>query len=84
VTTPPSPSVTSVVPTPPKLVRVPGVVGERRAAAEAILRQAGFSVSVRLVPAPSARDVRRVIAQLPAAGQQARPGSVVVLSVGDR
>jgi beta-lactam-binding protein with PASTA domain len=73
-----------VSPTPPKLVSVPGVVGERRSAAESTLRRAGFAVSVRLVPAPSARDIRRVIGQLPLAGQQARPGSVVVLLVGDR
>jgi len=84
VTIPPAPSVTSVVPTPPQLVRVPGVVGDRRPAAESTLRRAGFAVSVRLVPAPSGKEVRRVIAQLPPAGQQARPGSAVVLLVGDR
>jgi hypothetical protein len=84
VTTPPAPSVTSVAPTRPQLVRVPGVVGERRPAAESTLRRAGFAVSVRLVPAPSGKEVRRVIAQQPLAGQQARPGSAVVLLVGDR
>jgi hypothetical protein len=87
VTIPPAPSASSVSPRPtprPGLVRVPDVVGERRGAAEATLRAAGFAVSVQLVRAPSPRQVRRVIAQLPTAGQLAPAGSVVVLLVGDR
>lgn len=91
VTTPP---VTTVAPPPPpppslttprpELVRVPGVVGERRTGAENELRRAGFEVTVRTVPVGSRRQDRRVIAQLPAAGTPARAGSTVVLLVGER
>jgi hypothetical protein len=87
VTISPAPSATSVPPRPsprPQGVRVPDVVGDRRPDAEATLRAAGFAVSVQLVPAPSRRQARRVVAQLPGAGQLARPGSVVVLLVGER
>ena len=83
----PPPSATAVVPPPtprPQLVRVPGVVGDRRSSAEATLRRAGFTVSVQLVPAPSRRQVRRVVAQLPVAGQLAPRGSMAVLLVGER
>jgi hypothetical protein len=86
VTGTPAPSATAVRPPSPspRLIRVPDVVGDRRSEAEATLRAAGFAVSVRLVPAPSPRQARRVLGQLPGAGQLARPGLVVVLLVGDR
>jgi hypothetical protein len=84
VTVPPPPSATSVTPPRPPGVRVPDVVGDRRSGAEATLRAAGFAVSVRLVPAPSPRQARRVVGQLPGPGQLARPGSVVVLLIGER
>jgi hypothetical protein len=88
VTIPPAPSATTVAPPRPtprsRLVRVPGVVGERRGTAERTLRAAGFAVFVRSVPAPSARQVRRVVGQLPGAGQLAPRGSAVILLVGDR
>ena len=67
-----------------QLVRVPDVIGDRQASAEAKLRAAGFAVAVEVVPAPSPRQARRVITQRPGAGQLARPGSVVTLVVGDR
>ena len=90
----PSPTVTmspsasaSPSPTPsprPQPVRVPDVIGDRQASAEAKLRAAGFAVAVAVVPAPSPRQARRVISQRPGPDQLARPGSVVSLVVGDR
>jgi hypothetical protein len=82
-----SPSSASPSPTAsprPQQVRVPDVLGDRQAAAEAALRAAGFAAAVQLVPAPSPRQARRVISQRPAPGQLAQPGSVVTLVVGDR
>jgi beta-lactam-binding protein with PASTA domain len=82
-----SPSSASPSPTAsprPQQLRVPDVLGDRQAAAEAALRAAGFAAAVQLVPAPSPRQARRVISQRPAPGQLAQPGSVVTLVVGDR
>ncbi|MFL6127790.1 MAG: PASTA domain-containing protein [Mycobacteriales bacterium] len=85
---PPAPSASTMVsPTASprvRLARVPDVVGDRQGAAEATLRAAGFAVAVELVPAPSPRQARRVLAQGPGSGQLARLGSVVTLTVGDR
>jgi beta-lactam-binding protein with PASTA domain len=59
-------------------------VGERQGAATATLRAAGFTVSIVAAPAPSAKLIRRVLAQRPGAGQLAGRGSTVTLVVGSR
>jgi hypothetical protein len=85
VTLPASTASRSETPSPgPRLVRVPDVVGDRRASAEARVREAGFAVAVQLAPAPSPRQNRRVIAQRPGGGQLALTGSTVTLVVANR
>jgi beta-lactam-binding protein with PASTA domain len=63
----------------PMLVAVPAVVGEQQEAAEQSLRAAGFDV--RAVTIPSDAPKGAVVAQHPAASQNARHGSAVRINV---
>ncbi|HSD77335.1 MAG TPA: Stk1 family PASTA domain-containing Ser/Thr kinase [Solirubrobacteraceae bacterium] len=65
----------------PDKVTVPTVVGVDRAAAEARLRQDGFSVDI--VPRTSDRPKGEVLGQDPAGGTKADKGSTVALTVSD-
>lgn len=81
VTTPkatprPTPAPTAA---PTGLVAVPDVVGLRVRSATAILKAAGFRVTVLGGILAPDRDARRVTVQQPGAGTKARAGSVVVL-----
>jgi beta-lactam-binding protein with PASTA domain len=67
-------------PAEPSLVPVPDVVDDQRAAAEAELRAAGFTVTVTEVPASDPADVGVVLSQNPTG--QAAPGATITLTVG--
>ncbi|NEK60155.1 Stk1 family PASTA domain-containing Ser/Thr kinase [Geodermatophilus sabuli] len=67
-------------PAEPSLVPVPDVVDDQRAAAEAELRAAGFTVTVTEVPASDPGDVGVVLSQNPTG--QAAPGATITLTVG--
>jgi penicillin-binding protein 1A len=60
-------------------ITVPSVIGLSQSAAEARLRNAGFTVQVRL--ARSSQPVGTVVAQSPAAGTQASATSTVTITV---
>lgn len=84
VTTPratprPTPKPKPTVTPPTGLVSVPDVVGLRVKSATAILKAAGFKVTVLGGILAPDRDARRVTVQQPGPGTKARPGSVVVL-----
>lgn len=61
---------------------VPNVVGLTRTEAEAKLGNAGFSVSVQQQPTSIQPQDGRVIDQSPAGAGKAKPGSTVVITVG--
>ncbi|WP_214322401.1 protein kinase domain-containing protein [Nonomuraea sediminis] len=63
-------------------LRVPGVVGLTRTAAQANLRGAGFDVSFRAQVVDNQSDVDRVLAQSVAPGSCGAPGQSVVITVG--
>ena len=63
----------------PQRVAVPPVVGETRAQALALLKEAGLVAAVFDVPAPQQRGV--VVAQRPQAGEKAPKGSRVRINV---
>jgi serine/threonine-protein kinase len=67
-------------PAEPSLVPIPDVVDDQRAAAEAELRAAGFTVTVTEVPAGDPADVGVVLSQNPTG--QAAPGAAITLTVG--
>jgi serine/threonine-protein kinase len=60
---------------------VPGVIGARADQARTLLEQRGFAVNVDRKPSQQAVD--QVIQQNPAAGQKAKKGSTVNLTVSD-
>jgi serine/threonine-protein kinase len=61
---------------------VPNVVGETEAAARRILRDAGFTVTVRPRPVTDPAREGLVVEQDPRAGTRARRGTEVVIDVG--
>jgi membrane peptidoglycan carboxypeptidase len=63
-------------------VAVPNVVGAKVDQAVRALQAAGFGVNQIPVPAFSPRQAGRVVAQSPAPGSVAQPGSAVTISVG--
>ncbi len=70
-----------LVSTGPDLVTVPNVVGQTRAAAEALLHDSlGFGLQESLVNA-GPTSAGRVITQSPAGGE-AQKGSTIVLTIG--
>lgn len=71
--------VSIVVSAGPDLVAVPNVVGSTQQRAAAQLRGQGFAMAVEA--ANSEAGVGEVIAQSPAAGEDAPPGSVITLTV---
>jgi serine/threonine-protein kinase len=79
---PPGTRVTLDVSTGVSTTSVPDVVGEDEASARASLENEGWNVLVRDTPTGNADEDGVVITQNPAPGQQARPGSQVVLYVG--
>ncbi|HVG94044.1 MAG TPA: PASTA domain-containing protein, partial [Planctomycetota bacterium] len=62
--------------------RVPQVLGRPRDQAEAALRSLGFVVATRTVEAHAAKDVGRVVEQVPAAGVEVPRGRTVSITVG--
>lgn len=86
---PTTPRVTPRATTPPPTPRVPppaaglrtvpDVVGLKVRSATAVLKSAGFRVSVLGGLFAPDRDARRVTAQQPTAGSKARAGSIVIL-----
>lgn len=71
--------VSIVVSAGPDLVAVPNVVGSTQQRAAAQLRGQGFAMAVE--PANSEAGVGEVVAQSPAAGENAPPGAVITLTV---
>jgi serine/threonine-protein kinase len=65
----------------PETARVPEVVGQSSSDATATLREAGFEVA--LVQVPSEEPEGTVVAQSPAAGEEAERGSEVRLNVAE-
>ena len=76
------PPSTCIVSTGPKLVDVPSVVGLTADEAKATLKQKGFESSVILEPTTLKGNDGKVLSQNPNQGEQAAPGSTVVLNVG--
>jgi serine/threonine-protein kinase len=70
------------VSTGPKLVGVPSVVGLTADEAKVTLKQKGFESSVILEPTTLKGNDGKVLSQNPNQGEQAAPGSTVVLNVG--
>jgi eukaryotic-like serine/threonine-protein kinase len=66
----------------PAPVNVPNVVGKGQAQAQAILSNAGFTVTVQNVPVVVPTQNGLVVAQNPSAGTKAPKGSVVTINVG--
>jgi hypothetical protein len=73
------PTKTCRQPSSAQTITVPSVIGLSQSAAEARLRNAGFSIRVRL--ADSSQPAGTVIAQSPAAGTQASSTSTVTITV---
>jgi beta-lactam-binding protein with PASTA domain/predicted Ser/Thr protein kinase len=65
-------------------VTVPKVVGESETQAAAALGGAGFTPNVVTAPTTDEAKVGVVLKQSPAAGQKARKGSTVALTVGEK
>ena len=63
-------------------VAVPNVIGQPRSEAVAMLREAGFKVSVQEEETEAAAKVGRVLNQLPAAGTRVEKGAEVTVVVG--
>ena len=63
---------------------VPSVIGRTAAQAEQQLTDLGFKVDVRERPVTNDADVDKVVSQTPAGGNDADPGSTVVIRVGVR
>jgi eukaryotic-like serine/threonine-protein kinase len=65
-----------------KLVEVPDVVGLGQAEAEAAIRDAGFTSSVKVKQVTEPDQDGAVLSQTPPAGKQHRRGGTVVITVG--
>jgi eukaryotic-like serine/threonine-protein kinase len=66
----------------PKEVAVPSVLGQNEAQAAAALGRAGFAPKTASQTTTESSQVGVVLAQIPAAGQKARKGATVTISIG--
>jgi serine/threonine-protein kinase len=66
----------------PAGARVPGVVGLASAEGRAVLRNAGFVVSVSTQAVGNDKKVGRILSQSPGAGEKSKKGSTVDIVVG--
>jgi len=66
----------------PKEVAVPSVLGQNEAQAAAALGRAGFAPKTASQTTTESSQVGVVLAQTPAAGQKARKGATVTISIG--
>jgi serine/threonine-protein kinase len=79
---PPGTRVTLDVSTGTTTTAVPDVVGDEEATARATLQNEGWSVLVRDTPTTNPDEDGLVVTQTPAPGEQAEPGTQVIIYVG--
>jgi eukaryotic-like serine/threonine-protein kinase len=79
---PPGTRVTLNVSTGISTTAVPDVVGEEEASARATLQNEGWRVLIRDTPTTNPDEDGLVVTQTPAPGEQAEPGSQVIIFVG--